>query len=278
MKPRRLTPVIRIEPPRAWETPDLGQVWRFRELLYFLAWRAIKVRYKQTLIGAAWAILQPVLSIAVFSVIFGGLLDVPSEGVPYPVFAFAALLPWMFFASAVTLASNSLVYDANLISKVYFPRLIIPLAATVPPAIDLAIAFLVLVVMLALFGIVPGAAVIALPLLLLLAWLTALGVGFWLSALNVKYRDVAYVVPFLTQVWFFITPVVYPSSLIPDPLKPLYGLNPMVGVIDGFRWALLGAEHGPDVSMLVSVGTVGVLLASGLFYFRRTESQFADVV
>jgi lipopolysaccharide transport system permease protein len=278
VRPGRSTPVIHIEPPRAWETPDLRQVWRFRELLYFLAWRAIKVRYKQTLIGAAWAILQPVLSMAVFSLIFGGLLGVPSEGVPYPIFSYAALLPWTFFAAAVTLASNSLVYDANLISKVYFPRLIIPLAATVPPAIDLAIAFLVLVAMLAFYGIVPGAAVIALPLLLLLAWLTALGVGLWLSALNVKYRDVAYVVPFLVQVWFFVTPVLYPSSLIPDPFKPLYGLNPMVGVIDGFRWALLGAEHGPDVSMLVSIGTVAALLVSGLFYFRRTESQFADVV
>jgi len=274
----RSTPEIHIGPPRAWATPDLRQVWRFRELLYFLAWRAIKVRYKQTLIGAAWAILQPVLSMAVFSLIFGGLLRVPSEGIPYPVFSYAALLPWMFFASAVTMASNSLVYDANLISKVYFPRLIIPLAATVPPAIDLAVAFLVLIALLAFYGIVPGGAVLALPLLVLLAWLTALGVGLWLSALNVKYRDVAYVVPFLMQVWFFVTPVVYPSGLIPDPLKALYGLNPMVGVIDGFRWALLGAHHGPDVSMLVSVGTVAALLVSGLLYFRRTESQFADVV
>jgi lipopolysaccharide transport system permease protein len=267
-----------VEPVRSWEAPDLREIWRHRELLYFLAWRDIKVRYKQTLIGAAWAILQPFLVMVVFSLIFGGLLAVPSNGVPYPVFAYAALLPWTFFASALVASSNSLVRDANLITKVYFPRVIAPIAATFAPAVDFVLAFLILLMLMLFFGIVPGITVLALPIFWLFALLTALAFGLWLSALNVKYRDVGYVVPFLIQVWLFLTPVVYPSSIVPEPWRTLYWLNPMAGVVEGFRWALLGTEPVPLPMMLASGAMVILLLVSGTFYFGRAEAQFADVV
>jgi lipopolysaccharide transport system permease protein len=267
-----------VEPVRPWEAPDLREIWWHRELLYFLAWRDIKVRYKQTVIGVAWAILQPLLVMVVFSLIFGGLLGVPSNGVPYPVFAYAALLPWTFFASALIASSNSLVRDANLITKVYFPRVIAPIAATFAPAVDFALAFVILLVLMLFFGIVPGITVIALPIFFLLAFLTALALGLWLSALNVKYRDIGYVVPFLIQVWLFLTPVVYPSSIVPEPLRALYWLNPMAGVVEGFRWALLGTEPIPLSAMLASTALVVLLLVSGAFYFGRAEAQFADVV
>lgn len=269
---------IVVEPARAWEVPRLGEIWAYRELFYFLAWRDIKVRYKQTLIGAAWAVLQPLLTTVVFSLVFGGLLNVRSEGVPYPIFAFAALLPWTFFASALTQSSNSLIYDANLISKVYFPRLIAPLAATVAPTVDFAIAFVILLALMIFFGIVPGMALITLPFFLLLAFLTAAALGFWLSALNVKYRDVGYIVPFLTQFWLFLTPVAYPTSIVPEAWRTIYGLNPMAGVIEGFRWALLGTEAIPIATVLVSTTMVVALLISGILYFKRAEAQFADVI
>jgi lipopolysaccharide transport system permease protein len=269
---------VRIEPARRWELPSLRELWAHRELLYTLAWRDIKVRYKQTVIGAGWAILQPFLTMVVFSVIFGGLLAVPSDGVPYPVFSYAALLPWGFFAAAVTRAGGSLVYDANLISKVYFPRLIVPLSSLIAPALDLAVASLVLAAMLLFYGIVPGAAVVLLPLFLGLAALTALAVGVWLSALNVKYRDIGYVIPFLMQVWLFVTPVAYPSSIVPEPWRAMYGLNPMTGVVEGIRWALFGQEALPLPIILVSTMVVLVLLGSGLLYFNRVEAEFADVV
>ena len=267
-----------IEPPRAWEMPGLKEIWEHRELLYFLAWRDIKVRYKQTVIGAAWAILQPFLTMVVFSLIFGGLLAVPSDGVPYPVFSYAALLPWTFFASGLTHASNSLVHSSDLVSKIYFPRLILPLAAILAPAVDFALAFIVLLAMLMFYGIVPGLVLVTLPLFLFLALLTVLALGLWLSALNVKYRDIGYVVPFLIQFLLFVTPVAYPSTIIPAEWRGLYGLNPMAGVVDGFRWALLGSDSMPTDTILLSFVGVLVLLVSGVFYFRRVEAEFADVV
>ncbi len=267
-----------IEPPRRWEALSLREFWKYRELLYFLIWRDVKVRYKQTVIGAAWAILQPFLTMVVFSIIFGGLIRVPSDGVPYPVFSYAALLPWNFFAAALNRSGNSLVYDTNLISKVYFPRLILPLSAVLSMTLDFAVAFVILLAMMFFYGIVPGVAVLSLPLFLLLALMTALGCGLWLSALNVKYRDIAYVIPFLTQFWFFITPVAYPSSIIPEAWRALYGLNPMSGVVEGFRWALLGTARAPDTLIFVSTVVVAVLLSGGLLYFRRMENEFADVV
>jgi lipopolysaccharide transport system permease protein len=272
------TQPILIEPPRRWEALDLREFWRYRELLYFLAWRDIKVRYKQTVIGMAWAVLQPFLTMVVFSIIFGALLRVPSDGVPYPVFSYAALLPWTFFAAALNRSGNSLISDANLISKVYFPRLILPLSAVLSLILDFAVAFVILLVMMLFYGTVPGIVVVTLPLFLLLAFMTALACGLWLSALNVKYRDVAYVIPFLTQFWLFITPVAYPSSIIPEIWRPLYGLNPMAGVIEGFRWALLGTEPVPSGLIFVSTAVVVALLICGLFYFHRMEAEFADVI
>ena len=272
------TQAILIEPPRRWEALELREFWRYRELLYFLTWRDVKVRYKQTAIGAAWAILQPFLTMVVFSVIFGSLIQVPSDGVPYPIFSYAALLPWTFFAGALTRSGNSLVYDANLVSKVYFPRMILPFAAVLSLLVDFAIAFIVLLGMMLFYGIVPGIAVLTLPLFLLLAFMAALACGLWLSAVNVKYRDVAYVIPFLTQFWLFMTPVAYSSSIIPEAWRPLYGLNPMAGVIEGFRWALLNTGQIPSGPIFVSAAVVIALLIGGLFYFQRMESQFADIV
>ena len=271
-------PVTIVIPPKGWSALNLGELWHYRELLYFLIWRDVKVRYKQTAIGAAWAILQPFLTMVIFSVIFGELVRVPSDGVPYPVFSYAALLPWTFFATALNRSSASLVYDANLISKVYFPRLIVPIAAVLAPMVDFAIAFTILLGMMLFYGIVPGTVALTLPLFLGLALLTALGLGFWLSALNVKYRDIGYVIPFLIQAWLFVTPVVYPSTIIPERWRLLYGLNPMAGVVEGFRWALLDTESTPGVLIIVSTIVVVVLFVAGLFYFRRMENEFADVV
>ena len=269
---------MRIEPPRTWLDLRLKELWMFRELLYFLVWRDVKVRYKQTALGAAWAILQPVMTMLVFSVFFGRLAKVPSDGIPYPVFAFTALLPWQLFAYALTESSNSLVSNQNLITKVYFPRLVIPISAVLAGLVDFGISFVVLLVLMRYYGIVPTAAVALLPLFVLLAIVTALAVGLWLSALNVKYRDVRYTIPFLTQFWLFVTPVAYPSSLVPEQWRALYGLNPMAGVVEGFRWALLGKTQSPGAMLAVSVAAVIILLFGGLMYFRRTESTFADVV
>jgi lipopolysaccharide transport system permease protein len=254
------------------------ELWEYRELLYFLVWRDVKVRYKQTVIGAAWAILQPVMTMVVFSIFFGSLAKIPSDGLPYPVFAFTALLPWQLFASALSGASNSLVSSQNLITKVYFPRLIIPIASVLAGLVDFALAFLVLLLLMAYFGIIPSLAVLTLPLFILFALATALAVGLWLSALNVQYRDVRYTIPFLTQFWMFLTPVAYSSSLVPEQWRALYGLNPMAGVVEGFRWALLGKATPPGPLLLVSVATVAVLLIGGLIYFQRVEGSFADMV
>ena len=267
-----------IEPPTRWPSIDLHELWQYRELLYFLTWRDIKVRYKQTVLGAAWAVIQPLFIMAVFSLFFGRLAGVPSDGLPYPVFAFCALLPWQLFAHALTESSNSLVGSQNLITKVYFPRLVVPISAVLGGLVDFAIAFVILLGMMFLYGIVPGWQILALPGLVLLTVMTALGVGLWLSALNVQYRDVRYTINFLVQFWLFATPVAYPSSIVPVKWRALYGLNPMVGVVDGFRWALTGRPESPGMLLFVSVIVVSVLLVGGLYYFRRLEQQFADII
>ena len=280
MEPRTEAAISRplvIEPARGWEGLELGDLWRYRGLLYFLTWRDIKVRYKQTLLGAAWAILQPVLTMLVFSIIFGQLAKLPSEGIPYPIFTYTALLPWQLFAFALANSSNSLVGSQNLVSKVYFPRLVIPMASVLPGLVDFAISFVVLVGMMFFYQVPLTARILALPLLLVLALASALAVGVWLSALNVEYRDVRYVVPFLTLFWQYATPVAYSSTLIPEKWRLLYGLNPMTGVVEGFRWALLGkGEIGALI--WISVAIVFVMLVGGVAYFRRMEASFADVI
>jgi lipopolysaccharide transport system permease protein len=274
----RRQPVVVLAPSRGFVRLDLRNVWVYRELLYFLVWRDVKVRYKQTTLGATWALLQPVMTMVVFSIFFGRLAKVPSDGVPYPLFAFTALLPWQLFAYALSESGNSLVSSQSLITKVYFPRLVIPIAAVLGGLVDFAIAFVVLLGMMWYYGIVPGVAVLLLPFFVLLAVFTALAAGLWLSALNVTYRDVRYTIPFLTQFWMFATPVAYPSSLVPEQWRALYGLNPMAGVVEGFRWALLGNAHAPGGLLIVSLSAVIALLAGGLVYFRRMETTFADVV
>src|ERR1041385_5853931 len=247
------TPVLILRPSRGFLRLNLRDVWEYRELLYFLVWRDVKVRYKQTVLGAAWAVLQPVMTMVVFSVFFGRLAKVPSDGIPYPVFAFAALLPWQLFAFALSESSNSLVGSQNLITKVYFPRLVIPISSVLAGLVDFGIAFAVLLGLMWWYGITPTAAIVFLPLFVALAITTALAVGLWLSSLNVKYRDVRYTIPFLTQFWMFATPVAYPSSLVPGRWHTLYGLNPMAGVVEAFRWALLGTTDGPGLLLVVSV-------------------------
>jgi lipopolysaccharide transport system permease protein len=273
------TPITRIQPSRGWVSLRLRELWKYRELLYFLTWRDIKVRYKQTVLGAAWAIIQPFMTMVVFSLFFGRLAEVPSDGVPYPIFSFTALVPWTFFANGLTMSSNSLVGSANLLKKVYFPRLTIPIATVMSGVVDLFIAFIVLVLMMLFYGIAPTVNIIFLPFFVLLAFVTALGVGLWLSAMNVQFRDVRYAVPFITQFWLFITPIAYPASLIENPtLRVIYGLNPMAGVVEGFRWALLGTETSPTPTIVASTLAAVVILIGGLYYFRRMEKTFADVV
>ena len=277
--PQRAAAVTVIRPSRGWVSLNLRDLWEYRELLYFLIWRDLKVRYKQTVLGAAWAILQPFLTMVVFSIFFGKLAKVPSDGIPYPIFAYTALLPWQLFARALSESGNSLVANRRLITKVYFPRLVIPIAAVLAGLVDFGIAFVILVAMMFYYGIFPTVAALTLPLFLLLTLATALAVGLWLSALNVQYRDVRYTIPFLTQLWFFATPIAYSTSLVPERWRVLYGLNPMAGVVEGFRWALLGGEaSGTKPLVAVSVLVVAVLLVGGLVYFRRMERTFADIV
>lgn len=270
--------VIRIERSQGWVALQLKELWAYRELLYFLIWRDVKVRYRQTALGVAWAIIQPVFTMIVFSLFFGRLAKMPSDGIPYPLFSYAALVPWTFFSHGLTLASNSLVGSANLIKKVYFPRLSVPIAAVTSGLIDFSIAFIVLLGMMLYYGIVPTLNVIWLPFLLLLTLMTSLGVSLWLSALNVQFRDVRYILPFLTQLWLFATPIAYPSSLLSEPWRTLYSINPMVGVVEGFRWALLGTKSAPGPMLIVSSLAALALLVGGAFYFRRLEKTFADVV
>ena len=267
-----------IKPSRGWVPLRLRDLWEYRELLYFLTWRDIKVRYKQTVLGATWAIIQPFFTMVVFSLFFGRLAKIPSDGIPYPLFAFAALVPWTFFANGLSQSSNSLVGSAELITKVYFPRLIIPVASILSGLLDFVIAFAVFILMAIYYGIYPSMSIVLLPFLLLLGFTTALGVGLWLSALNVRFRDVRYVIPFLTQFWLFATPIAYPSSLLSEPWKTIYGINPMVGVVEGFRWALLGTETAPAAMIIVSSLVAVCLLVSGVFYFKRVEKYFADVI
>lgn len=271
-------PVIRIEPTKGWVALQLKELWDYRELLYFLIWRDVKVRYKQTALGAAWAIIQPVFTMIVFSLFFGRLAKMPSDGIPYPIFAYAALVPWTFFSNGLSQASNSLVGSSNLLKKVYFPRLSVPISSVLSGLIDFSIAFIVLLGMMLFYGIHPTLNVIWLPFLLLLTVITSLGVSLWLSALNVHFRDVRHTLPFLTQFWLFATPIAYPSSLLSEPWRTLYSINPMVGVVEGFRWALLGVETAPGPMLIVSLLASLALLVGGVFYFRRLEKTFADVV
>jgi lipopolysaccharide transport system permease protein len=267
-----------VRPSRGWISLNLRDLWEYRELLYFLTWRDIKVRYKQTVLGAAWAVIQPFFTMVVFSLFFGKLAGMPSDDIPYPVFSYAALVPWTFFANGLSQSSNSLVGSAHLIKKVYFPRLVVPISSVISGAVDFVLAFIVLLGMMLYFDIVPTWNVVWLPLLLLLALVTALGVGLWLTAMNVQFRDVRYTVPFLVQAWMFATPIAYPSSLLDEPWRTLYGINPMTGVVEGFRWALLGTQTAPGPIILVSALVAVGLLVSGAFYFRRMEKTFADVV
>lgn len=271
------TPVI-LEPSKGWVSLNLHKVWQYRELLYFLSWRDVKVRYKQTLLGAAWAIIQPFFTMLIFSLFFGKLAKMPSDGVPYPLFAYAALVPWMFFANGLTQSANTLVENSNLLKKVYFPRLVMPISSIVAGTVDFACAFVVLIVMMMTYGIFPTQNLIWLPFFLALAFATALGVGFWLSAINALYRDVRYVVPFMIQFWLFATPIAYPSSLLSEPWRTFYGINPMVGVVEGFRWALLGTQPAPGPAIVVSFLATLTVLISGAYYFRRMEKVFADKI
>jgi lipopolysaccharide transport system permease protein len=270
--------LVHIAPSRGWVALRLAELWQYRELLYFLAWRDIKIRYKQTVLGAAWAILQPFLTMVVFSLFFGHLARIPSDGIPYPLFSYAALVPWTFFSSGVQQSTNSLVASSDLITRVYFPRLVVPIATTLSGVVDFALAFVVLLGMMAWYGVWPGANVVWLPPLLLLALAASLAVGLWLSALNVNYRDVRFAVPFLIQLWLFATPIAYPASLVGQPWRAILGLNPMAGVVEGFRWALLGTASRPGPTIAVSAAVTLVALVGGGFYFRRMEKSFADLV
>ena len=270
-------PVVIIRKRTGWAALRLAEIWRFRDLLYFLTWRDLKVRYKQTALGVVWVVLQPLVMMLAFTVIFHRLGRMPSADVPYPLFALAALLPWQLFSRALTDAGHSLVANERLVTKVYFPRVLIPCATVLAALADFAIALLVLIGAMAFYGHAPTLAVLALPLFLLLALVAALGLGLWLSALDVRYRDVRYVIPFLTQLWFFATPIVYPARLVPEPWDVVYALNPMVGVVEGFRWALLDTPP-PSESVAISAAVATVMFVGGLIYFRRTERTFADTV
>jgi lipopolysaccharide transport system permease protein len=270
--------VFRVEPSRGWVSLKLGELWEYRELLYFLIWRDVKVRYKQSVLGAAWAIIQPFFTMVVFSLFFGKLAKVPSDGIPYPIFSYTALVPWAFFANGLNQASNSLVGNSNLITKVYFPRLVMPIASVLGGIVDFVLAFIMLIGMMFYYDMAPTINVIWLPFFLMLSFVTSLGASLWLSALYVQFRDVRHIIPFLTQLWLFSTPIAYPSSLLPEPWRTLYGINPMAGVVEGFRWALLGTGKAPGAIVIVSsIMAIGLML-SGAFFFRRLEKTFADVV
>lgn len=269
---------VRVQPSRGWAALRLGDLWEYRELVYFLTWRDVKVRYKQTVLGAAWAILQPVLTMLIFSLFFGKLARIPSDGIPYPLFSLAGLVPWTFFSNGLTQASNSLVGNANLITKVYFPRLAAPLATVLAGVIDVALACLVLLAMMAYYHVAPAPQTLWVPAVLLLVVVTALGTGLWLSAMNVQFRDVRYAVPFLAQIWLFATPIAYPSSLLHEPWRTVYAINPMVGAVEAFRWSVFGASAAPVKQIAVSSLVAVAVLVGGALYFRRMERTFADIV
>jgi lipopolysaccharide transport system permease protein len=267
-----------IRPRKGWAFPDLREVWEFRELVYFFAWRDVKVRYKQTVLGAGWAVIQPFFTMIVFTIFFGNLAKIPSEGVPYPIFSYAALVPWTYFGNALTQSSSSMVTNRQIITRVYFPRIIIPIGVMLSGLVDFSISFVVLLGMMLYYHIVPTVAIMLLPLLVLLSMATALGAGLWLSALNALYRDVQYVLPFLVQFWLFATPIAYPSTLVPEFWRPILGLNPMAGVVEGFRLALLGTQVDVGLMFYVSLALVAFILVGGLLYFNRMERTFADMV
>jgi len=270
--------VTLIKPTNGWAALNLRDLWLYRELIFFMTWRDLKVRYKQTLLGVGWAILQPFMTMIVFSIFFGSLAQVPSDGVPYPIFTYTALIPWTLFSKALQDASRSLVANSHMITKVYFPRMILPISSVLAGVVDFLIAFLVLLGMMLYFKITPTANAWTLPLFLVLAVITAIAVGLWLSALNVLYRDINYILPFLTQFWMYLTPIAYPSSMVPEQWRAIYALNPMTGVVEGFRWALLGTGQPPGLMTFVSAGVAIILLISGMFYFKRMERLFADRV
>jgi len=271
-------PTLRIQPSSGWGSLGLGELWAHRELVYFFIWRDLKVRYKQTALGATWALLQPLATMIVFSLFFGRLAKMPSDGVPYPVFSYAALVPWLFFANGLAQGANSLVGNAHLLTKVYFPRLALPLSSLLARGADFLVAFVGLVGLMAYFGIALTSRVLFLPAFILLALVTSLGVSLWLAAVNVQFRDVRHTVPFLTQFWMFATPIAYPSSLLLEPWRTFYGINPMAGVVEGFRWALLGVDSPPGTMVAVSAAVAVTLLVTGAYYFRRVERTFADIV
>ncbi|HEY1251996.1 MAG TPA: ABC transporter permease [Thermoanaerobaculia bacterium] len=277
-------PTVVIRPTSGWAALRLGEVWEYRELLFFLAWRDVKIRYKQTVLGAAWAVLQPLLTMVVFTIFFGNLAKVGSDGLPYPIFSYTGLLPWTLFSQALTLSSASLVASSNLIKKVYFPRIVIPMASVLSGVIDFGVSLVALLGLMAWYKIWPSILVLWLPLIFLLALAASLGAGLWLATLNVEYRDVRYVVPFLVQIWLFVTPVIYPASRVTAKLAEhglpgwIYGLNPMAGVVEGFRWSLLGRTPFPGQLILTSTLVTLVMLVTGSFYLRRMEATFADVV
>jgi lipopolysaccharide transport system permease protein len=271
-------PRTHIQPSKGWVSLRLDKLWAYRELLYFFVWRDVKVRYKQTVMGASWAIIQPLFTMVIFSLFFGRLAKVPSDGLPYPIFSYAALVPWTFFANSLTQASNSLVQNANMLKRVSFPRMTMPIATVFAGIVDFILAFSVLLGMMLFYGFTPTINAFWLPLFLLLTLITSLGVGLWLSVMNVQFRDVRYITPFLIQAWLFATPIAYPSSLLSEPWRTVYGINPMAGVVEGFRWALLGADTAPGPIIIASTLVSLALLVSGAFYFRRMEKTFADVV
>ena len=271
-------PEIVIAPASRWSPLRLDELWRYRELLYFFVWRDIKVRYKQTVLGAAWAVVQPLTTMILFTVVFGRLANLPRDGIPGPVFYYAALVPWTYFSTALSSATASLVGNQNLIAKTYFPRLILPLSSVVTPLVDFAIAMVVLALLMIGFRVAPTSNIILMPALLLVAVLTALGAGLWLCALNVRFRDVRHVMPFMVQLWMFASPIAYPMSMIPERWRPLYALNPMAGVIETFRWMLTGKGVAPGLELVISLGVVATVFLSGAFYFRKAESDFADVI
>lgn len=273
-----MTAVVRGERSSGFSLPSFREVWEYRELIYFLAWRDIKVRYKQTALGATWAVIQPLMTMVVFSIFFGVLAGMPSDGIPYPIFAYSALVPWLYFANSLNQTINSMVFGQGLIQKVYFPRIVLPLASLLSGLVDFAIAFAVLLALMIYYGIFPTLNMLFLPILVLFEIVTALGVGLWLAPMNVIYRDIAYVSPFMIQFWLFATPIAYPSSLIPARWRPLYGINPMTGVVEGFRWAVLGGGVKFEPSVMVSAVISLVLLVTGLIYFRHYERTFADLL
>jgi lipopolysaccharide transport system permease protein len=275
----RVNPVVtRIERSHGWASLKLAELWDYRELIYFFTWRDIKVRYKQTVLGALWAIIQPLFTMLVFSLFFGRLAKVPSDGIPYPLFSYTALVPWTIFATGLTQASSSVVQNANMVKKIYFPRMAMPLGTIFSGCVDFGLAFVVLLAMMVPYGMVPTWKMVWLPFFFLLALVTCIGVSLWLSAMNVQFRDVRHMVPFMTQFWMFATPIAYPSSLLPEPWRTVYGINPMVGVVEGFRWSMLNAHTAPGPMIVVSSIVALALLVSGAFYFRRQEKTFADIV